>query len=696
MPLIAPNLDDRRFAEIVAEARSLIPRYAPEWTDHNDSDPGITLIQLFAWLSEMLLFRMNRVPERNYIKFLQLIGVELKPAAPAHAELTFTLASPDLSTVYVPQGTRVGARPPEPAPGGEPTLALAPPPEEPLTFETERALVALGAALRKVQVFDGVNFLDETEDNQPGGRTFAPFGARAREGSALMLGFSSNNAFPSVEINLAVRVPADPSRLAEESCDAPEAKQRAPATLVWEYWDGGGWSKLKVQADETRAFTRSGHVYLRGPKDAKKARLGAFNKLADEALYWLRCRLFASQYETAPQLDAVLTNTVRALAVTTVRDEPVGSSNGRPDQRLVVVGVPVFAATPTAVEERLRERAARELQAPDEAAREAADAALRERELRKGFLLEVNEGQGLKPWEEVENFYNSDPEDRHYVLNRTTGEVTFGDGERGRIPVAGINNIVARLYRHGGGARGNVGPGAITDLQTGVAGVDEVSNHYAAEGGADEESVEDAKSRAPKELKARDRAVTVQDFEFLARQTPGVRVRRAHALALTHPQFDGVEVPGAITVVVVPDAAGPRPMPSESTLQAVCAYLNERRLLTTEVFVAPPRYREIRVEASVKARAVADAAKVRDEIEKALNTYLHPLTGGADGQGWPLGGDVLFSEVFRVVTQVEGVETLGDLRLVADGERYGRCENVEIEADRLVYSDGHDIEVTFA
>ena len=77
--LPTPNLDDRRFQDIVDEARRLIPRYCPEWTDHNLSDPGITLIELFAWMMDMLLYRLNRVPDKNFVTFLDLIGVRLLP-----------------------------------------------------------------------------------------------------------------------------------------------------------------------------------------------------------------------------------------------------------------------------------------------------------------------------------------------------------------------------------------------------------------------------------------------------------------------------------------------------------------------------------------------------------------------------------------------------------------------------------------
>src|SRR6516162_1177715 len=107
MPLEAPNLDNRQFADIVAEAKTLIPRYAPEWTNFNESDPGITLVELFAWMTEILLYRLNQVPELNYIKFLQLLGIELEPAQPAKAEVTFAVSNLNVTSVIVPQGTQV-------------------------------------------------------------------------------------------------------------------------------------------------------------------------------------------------------------------------------------------------------------------------------------------------------------------------------------------------------------------------------------------------------------------------------------------------------------------------------------------------------------------------------------------------------------------------------------------------------------
>src|SRR4051812_49373063 len=128
MPLPDIQLDDRTFDQLEAELRRRIPAYTPDWTDHNDSDPGVALLQLFAWLQEMTVYRLNRVPEKNYVKFLQLIGQDLAPPKPAKVELTFKLSSKDLGVgVPIPAGTKVGLA--APVDGG------------PVIYETDRGII---------------------------------------------------------------------------------------------------------------------------------------------------------------------------------------------------------------------------------------------------------------------------------------------------------------------------------------------------------------------------------------------------------------------------------------------------------------------------------------------------------------------------------------------------------------------------
>jgi len=663
MPLQPPDLDDRRFADIVAEAKSLIPRYTREWTDHNDSDPGITLVQLFAWMTEILLYRLNQVPERNYIKFLQLLGIELKPAQPARAELTFTLARTDVDTVIVQKGTQVAA-----GGGGA----------EPLVFETDDALIALGARLKAIQSFDGFAYAPETKKNNAVGQCFYPFGVHAREGSALLLGFDSPVAFTAQQINLAVYVFGEGDRTAQTHCDLDLDQMPVPATLAWEYWDSRHWEPMSVDKDESRAFTRSGHVYVRGPGDSdkiKKDRIGD----ALEPLYWIRCRLVRSTYESAPRLEMVLTNTVRATQALTARDEVVGGSDGRAGQTFRLANTPVV----------VRDRAIEVRGANGKPVTVTS------------LQLEVDEGHGFAVWKQVDDLFPSAPDDPHYVLNWTTGEIRFGDGRHGRIPVANAGNpngnIVAREYRYGGGKRGNVGAGTIKELQTFVDGVDSVTNLRPAEGGAEEETVEDAKLRAPGELKNKGRAVTAKDFEDLAVATPGVRVRRAKALPLVHPKFPDAQIPGVVTVIIVPESDAPAPTPSEATIRIVCAHLNDHRLLTSEVYVVAPRYHRVKIEAEVVVRPDADLAEVKNKLDERLKDFFHPLKGGDLGKGWEFGRDIFYSDVYRVILQVSGVDRIRNNQLFIwlDKERYDACRDVPLETGALLYSTEHAIKVSY-
>ena len=642
-----PSIDDRRFDDIVEELRTRVPRYTPEWTDLNDNDPGIAVAQLFAWLAEMLLVRLDQIPRRNQLKFLQLLGIELTPAAPARAEITFpVLPAHPRPFVDVPERTQVAAAG---APG-----------EPPVIFETRRALVALRARLAAVQTFDGYDhrWLPTATE---GVEEFEPFGARAAPDAALMLGFEDTGPLPRVALTLTVWAPAGRADASSVSCGAARPPAVASAEIVWEAWGTAGWTELRLLKDETNALTRSGEIVIRTPEEGvmTAAILGNVSR----PLFWIRGRIVRAAYERPPTLLAVRANTVGAEQAQTVRDEVLGGSDGRPHQTFTLANTPVLQDT---------------------------------------LQIEVRSPRDAERFVAADDFLGSGPRDNHFVLNRTTGRVLFGDGERGAIPLPNpqnrTGNVVALLYRFGGGSRGNVAARALTSLLTSVAGVDEnaVTNIRAAFGGRDEESLEVAIQRAPATLKSKCRAVTTEDFEHLAREA--ATVKRAMALPLTHPDFPDVQVPGVVTVIVVPDSDDPNdraPTPSEGTLRTVCAYLDQRRLLTTEVYVVKPTYRRVEITVDVVVADGADLGEVRQAVEQALLDYVHPLRGGEDGQGWPFGGDVYFSRVFQRA-QVPGVTRVERVVIALDGDEAPVCQDVPVAAGVLLYSTVHNVGVRYA
>lgn len=661
MPLIAPNLDDRRFADIVAEAKTLIPRYAPEWTNFNESDPGITLVELFAWMTEILVYRLNQVPNLNYIKFLQLIGIELQPAQPARAELTFTVARPDIPSVIVPLGTQVAAA------GGS---------GEPIVFETDQALIAIGAVLAAVQTFDGFGYTVQTKKNGNAGQWFYPFGQKPQPGSALLLGFLSPVALPTDQINLAVTLFQDGLIQPIMKCSTAIPP---PATLVWEYWDGAQWQFINLDSDGTRAFSQQGHILFPGPgASAVAAKTGN----VQDTLFWIRARVETASYEMPPRIAAVRTNTISGTQAITFTDEILGGSNANPNQTFQVANTPVVA-----------------LEAPLSVNNSDGT-----KVTVKSLRLEVDEGQGFLVWQEVDDFFPSGPNDRVYQFDRNTGVVTMGTGEHGRIPVANLlnpnGNVVARWYRAGGGNLGNVGAQTITQLQTFVQSIDTVTNYEAASGGSDEETVADAKLRATLALKSKDRAVTPEDFEYLATQAPGANVKRAFALALYHPNFPTGPIPGVVTVIVVPNSPDPNPTPNQTTLKAVCAYLDKHRLLTSEVYVVGPVYRKIKIQAQLVVLPSFDLATVKNTVQANLKTFFDPLLGGTDGTGWPFGGQVYYSDVYRIIIQTPGIQRIQDnqLLILLDDQMQTFCRDVPINAGELLYSDpaGHELDVAYS
>ena len=658
--LQAPELDDRRFEDLVAEGRSLIPRYAPEWTDHNESDPGIAMLHLFAWLTDQTLYRVNQIPERAYVKYLQLLGIQTRPATPATVELTFTTATPTADEL-VPSGTQVATS------GGDPG---------PVVFEVEEGFTAIGAKLVALQV-DDAGLREVTAANDVAGQAFEPFGALARDDAALLLGFDTPGPFTSSPITLFAYVRPPTKALAVAAADVDRASAvPLPAHVVAEFHDGFGWEPTAIQADETRAFSISGRMVLSGPGGrAAKVALGAVT----DARYWLRIRLVSGRYQVAPELDRIELNTVRAVQAVTIRDEVLGGSNGMANQGPFALStIPVVRGEPGVGPVRWRGDGLRVVV--------------------RDVELEIDEGSGPEPWQQVDDFLASTPDDPHFTLDRTTGEVRFGDGHTGRIPVAfgAGDNIVARWYRAGGSARGNVGADTVVTMQTAAPGIKTVTNRLPASGGADEERVEEAKRRAPAALKSKGRAVTAEDFEVVALDAPAA-VGRVHALPLRHPAHPGSIVPGAVTVLVVPASPGPAPQPTETTLRAVCQHLNRHRLITTEVFATGPTYRRVRILGDLVVARDRDLAVVRAAVADRLAQWLHPLRGGDDGLGWPFGGTIFASALLGVVVGVPGVARIRDNQLLVelDDEVQNFCRDVELGVGELVEAVEPDLIVAY-
>ncbi|MEK6279398.1 MAG: putative baseplate assembly protein [Acidobacteriota bacterium] len=638
MPLaeIEPKLDDRTFEDLYRDLRLRIPIYTKEWTNFNESDPGITLLQLFAWLSEMMLAQMNKIPRKNYIKFLRLLGQELRPAKPATAHLTF-LTKANEKAQPVPARAQVSAQLTD---GGQPVI-----------FETEQSLDLIQAPLAVVGVSDGGVLVNVTSANEKPGTRFRPFGWFASPGSALYLGFQQLD--PTLELDpfpdeIVFRVFLPPDTTAGEPQRVDDIPLTASVGLIWEYRerDGADWERLNVFKDETAAFTRDGYIRLEGPREiepSSEARLGA------EPRYWIRARIESGSYPEgqSPEIDIIRPNTVPAESLTTVQAQVLGQSQGQPDE---IYALPFRPVQPTPLR------------------------------------IVTEQNNQTEEWQRVDDFLSAKPESRYFVLNATAGTIKFGDGDRGRIPTAGAL-IIADEFRYGGGSRGNqAGIGAIKNPQSVLTGVDKVKNERAAVGGADEQTIQEMLRDAPSLVKRRERAVTAEDFKSYAMEAGGVK--NALAIANAHPDFPGVEVPGAVTVVIVPDSGDTPPKPSNELIASVCSRLEPKRLITTEIYVRGPEFREVRVEAFVQAKPNASFDTVSRNVSKALDKFLDP-------KNWIFGDDLHPTKIFRAVLDADtNVVAVKNLNIYVDGRPHLGLEQIRLSKGELVYGRGHLIVVS--
>jgi hypothetical protein len=393
---------------------------------------------------------------------------------------------------------------------------------------------------------------------------------------------------------------------------------------------------------------------------------------------WLRARLQADGEPARSVVAGVFFNAAWAEQVRTYEQEVVGSSNGEPNQVAFFRQTPVLPGELLEVRELSGPRAAVELPILlDEllARGLGRDAVRTVSDPRTGSITEV-----WVRWEWRPNLFFSGPDDRHYVVERSRGRVIFGDGVHGRIPAVGADNIRTPRYRSGGGVVGNVPAGALSQLLSGVPAAG-VSNPRAAEGGADGESVEAVATRAPLFTLHRSQALSLEDYEGLAREaSPAVAVARA--LPLTHPS--GRPAPGWVKVIVQPHSQDPRPQPSFGLRRQVESYLLARipAAMGGQISVVGPDYLPIGVEAHVVPADPQQAGPVHDAVAEALAGFLHPATGGPEATGWPFGRDVHLSDVAAVVEAVPGVDYVRTLNLLLDNTPQG--EVVAVPPDRMV------------
>jgi hypothetical protein len=446
--------------------------------------------------------------------------------------------------------------------------------------------------------------------------------------------------------------------------------------IAWEYWNGRAWTKWTVR-DDTIGLRRSGLIRVLAPPDF------ALKKEFGRERYWFRLRQVQANF--APALRRVIMNTTTALHSVTLQKEVLGASNGQPLQRFKTTHKPVLDRQQLEV----REPTAPSFEEQSRIQDEEGDDAIRPAD-------GVNKSEVWVRWHQVPNFYGSRPRDRHYMLDRATGEVTFGDGSYGLIPSVLPGNIRMAQYRTGGGESGNKPPFSVKQLKTAIPYIDKTFNWEQAAGGTDEESTDSLLSRGPRILRHGSRAVTAEDFEDLAAlASPEVsRAKCVPMIDLKRDPDSRRRVPGIVSVIVVPRSLAPRPIPSIELLDRVHSFLDASRSAavasTDKLIIVPPEYVSIDVDVEIAVDDPDTINEVELRVTQALDDFFHPLTGGPDDSGWDFGRLPHRSDLFPLIEGIPGVSHVRKLQILPRVDRQGADKTTNF----LICCGRHEVAAT--
>lgn len=680
MPLVIPQLDDRSYNDIFQEALTRISVHNPEWTNFNDSDPGVTLLQLFSFMQENLLYRCNLIPERNRLKFLTMLGVTLTPASAAHGVVTIANQRGPRQTVTLPPNLPMSAgqvgfvtqngldvlpvemqvyyrRALDPAAQAQAQTTFA---QLYTSFTTDPSsldfyqTVQLNAPTNPAAI-PSVNLSDSTTVD---GSLWLTLLTRSGEaaltqdvlsdirGKTITLGI-----MPAIDDASRVLFPRGSSASVPEPTLSFAIATGATSPLYTELESSADGDPLQDLALVQITIPTTGPVGKWDNLAPLEDGVGDYPPSLDDPdvvsrlITWIRISVQQPAGGIVPSsLNARLSwigiNAARVTQQIQVIAEPLGTGTGEPDQTFQLVNTSVIPSTvQLAVNGELWTLVDDLMAAPPE--------------------VPVRD-PSLPPTASMPA--SAIPTPKVFTVDGESGLITCGTGLNGARPIAGA--AVVASYAYGGGAAGNVGIGAIQSSPQLPSGFT-VQNPLPTWGGDQGESVDDAQRNIPHYLSNGGRAVTAADFKNIVNQTPGISIGRVDVLPLFSPD-ESIPTPGTVTLMVIPQG-GYAPEPDLMFLDAMCTYLEPRRLITTEVYVRGPDYVPLYVSIGIDVISGQDIATVREAVRQAVRNYLSPLTGGprtnGTASGWPLSKNVDSTGIMVQALLTPGVSNIRQVLL---------------------------------
>jgi hypothetical protein len=672
MPITLPVIDDRRYQDLIDELLARIPAHAPEWTQPSVGDPGVTLLELFAWLADTVLYRANLIPERQRRAFLSLVGRQLRPALSARGIVTLT--TDGLAAIELKKGSALD---------GPPAFQ---------TLDTLTVLPVQGRCFIKRQLStlekaSSATLLSQLQDlyelsevpqgyvthevfmPAPGGGSPPPVDVAAQtvdgclwfaltvtqpdqvDSARAVLGSAEGGARRRLNIGLA---------LAQQVAGLdPSIGQRVTVAHVWELSTGAlddaanaRYLELESEDDSTAALSGSGVLRLalpatgqigvpeNDPRRVLKAGVGGNPPRVDDPALaarlvgWLRLRLTAQPKLQNFAVKWAGIHAVRIEQRQQLKARLLGSGDGGSAQSFSL-GVSNVDAGSLVID------------------------------------IENPQSRVFETWKQVADLGANGPDARVFELDDEAGIVRFGDGLHGAAPAAG-SRVRATTLQAGGGVIGNLPPQTLQRMQLPGVAVLKVQQALPTLGGADAETLEQAERRIPAALRHRDRAVTANDYRDLLALLPRGDVGRVEVLPRFKPHEREPDVPGVVSVMLWPqsgtlDYRAPAPRADRLLLEAAYAWLEPRRPLGTELYVIGTEYVGLGLAIAVRIRDGYAAEEVLPAVRTALRQFLWALPdGGIDGQGWPLGRSVDNRELEVVAARVPGVDATSDVSLFRD------------------------------
>ncbi|MGI5912271.1 MAG: baseplate J/gp47 family protein [Syntrophomonadaceae bacterium] len=445
--------------------------------------------------------------------------------------------------------------------------------------------------------------------------------------------------------------------------------------LKWEYTrqnqGESEWSRLDV-FDQTNNLSSSGLLVFGGPSDFTRKLV--FGK----KLYWVRVVNYDSKFDRSnnrlppPVAKGLFMNTTKVIQQESAYSETLNNASGEANFSYSLPRIPVVR------EEVWVEESALLSESEKEELLHNKEFDLRDERDQWGNTTKL----WIK-WKRVEDLGLSESGDRHYTIDTSTGEVRFGDNQHGKIPPrSDIKNIEIK-YWIGGGSKGNVGPREINRLRNPLPFIDKVFNPEAACGGCDKESFKEALSRGPYSLKHHGRAVTIEDFETMAREVSR-NVARVKCLSNTNGR--GEKESGCITLVILPRGGRKASLTFPALKQDVERYIYQRTsgnlLFPGKLEVIEPLYLEIGITALLVIDSIDDMVVVETEARKKIKQFLQPeLYDNYNNQGWDIGEYPHISILYTLLKTINGVNYVENVSMTV--HKLVNEERIEIDPNLI-------------